>query len=530
MYDYIVVGAGSSGCVMAARLSENPLNNVLLLESGSNDNSLLINTPAGLAANVIFRNKNNWAYETVPQSGLNGRRGYQPRGKVLGGSSSINAMIYTRGHPKDYDDWEKLGNKGWGWKDVLPYFLKSQNQERGKSLLHGVGGPLNVMDLRTPNPVAEAFVNTAINQGYKHNDDFNGEDQEGVGFYQVTQKNGKRHSASRAYLDAARNRKNLTVLTKAHALEITFDGFRATGIRCQHEGTEKTFTVSQEVILSSGAFGSPQLLMLSGLGPAEELQKHGIRVRLNAPGVGQNLRDHVDYVFAYRSESKDTFGLSVGGVTRLLKEINRYRKHHDGMISSNIAEAGGFLKTTPSMERPDIQLHLVVGLLDDHGRKMHMGHGYSCHVCLLRPKSVGQLTLNSRNPLDAPAIDPAFFTHPDDIELMKTAYRQTEAILESDDLASLRGESLYSIDSSDDQTLEALLRQRSDTIYHPIGTCRMGSDREAVVDHELRVKGVEGLRVVDASIMPTLIGGNTNTPSIMIAEKAADMIVMYSHH
>ena len=430
VYDFIIVGAGSSGCVLAARLSENPDHKVLLLEAGGNDDSFLIQTPAGLAANVVVKNKNNWDYETIPQEGLNGRKGYQPRGKVLGGSSSINAMIYTRGHPDDYNEWAALGNQGWGWNDVLPYFLKAQHQERGKSDHHEVKGALNVADLRSPNPVAQAFVNAGVACGYKVNHDFNGADQEGVGFYQVTQKDGQRFSAAKAYLYDAAKRENLTIHTKAQVLEILIENKTANGVRCLSGGKEEIFYSKREVILSCGAFNSPHLLMLSGIGAKEELQKHGIKLKHDLPGVGQNLQDHVDYVFAYKSRSIDLFGISFYGVLRLFREFNLFRKQRKGMLTSNLAEAGGFLKTAPELSRPDVQLHFVVGIVDDHGRKMHFGHGFSCHVCLLKPVSKGSLTMDSNNPLQPPRIDPAFLKEPEDIELLKKAYKQLKEILE----------------------------------------------------------------------------------------------------
>ena len=525
VYDFIIVGAGSSGCVLAARLSENPNYKVLLLESGGSDDSFLIQTPAGLAANVIIKNKNNWDYETEPQKGLNGRRGYQPRGKVLGGSSSINAMIYTRGHPDDYNEWESLGNRGWGWSDVKPYFLKAEHQERGRNDFHSIDGALNVADLRSPNPVAQAFVDAGIACEYRENKDFNGADQEGVGFYQVTQKEGQRFSAAKAYLYNAAKRENLTVLTNAQVLEILIENKTAKGLRCSCDGKEKTFYASQEVILSAGAFNSPQLLMLSGVGPTEELQKHGITVKHNLPGVGLNLQDHIDYVFAYKSRSLDLFGISFSGVLRLIREFGVFRRHRKGMLTSNLAESGGFLKTHPDLTRPDVQIHFVVGIVDDHGRKVHFGHGFSCHVCLLKPVSKGRLTLASDDPLQPPRIDPAFLKEPEDVALLKKACRQIKAILESDELSPYRGEELYSVDINDDQALEDMIRNRADTVYHPIGTCKMGRDKMAVVDEQLRVHGIKQLRVVDASIMPTLPAGNTNAPCIMIGEKATDLIL-----
>ena len=525
VYNFIIVGAGSSGCVLAARLSENPNHKVLLLEAGGSDDSFLIQTPAGLAANVVIKNKNNWDYETEPQEGLNNRRGYQPRGRVLGGSSSINAMVYTRGHPEDYNEWESLGNRGWGWNDVESYFLMAEHQERGSDEFHGIGGALNVADLRSPNPVAKAFVDAGIACGYRENHDFNGIGQEGVGFYQVTQKDGQRFSAAKAYIHEAAKRENLTILTNAQVLKILLEDKTAKGVRCHCDGSEKEFYASQEVILSAGAFNSPQLLMLSGVGSAKELQKHGITVKHELPGVGQNLQDHIDYVFAYKSRSLELFGISLSGVLRLLREFGIFRKYRKGMLTSNLAESGGFLKTSQELSRPDIQIHFVVGIVDDHGRKMHFGHGFSCHVCLLKPVSKGRLTLASKDPFKSPRIDPAFLKEPEDMALLKKAFRQIKSILESDELSPYRGEELYSVNPDDDQALEQMIRNRADTVYHPIGTCKMGPDAMAVVDGQLRVRGINQLRIVDASIMPTLPAGNTNAPCIMIGEKAADYIL-----
>ncbi len=525
MYDYIIIGAGSSGCVLASRLSENPSNKVALLEAGSMDDSLFIHMPAGLIVNASRSTDANWSFLTTPQSGLNNREGYQPRGKVLGGSSSINAMVYIRGHKDDYDHWASLGNEGWSWNDVLPYFRRSENQERGEDDLHGVEGPLNVTDLRSPNRVSRAFIDSAIEQGYSENQDFNGHDQEGVGYYQVTQKNGERHSVAKGYLSELKDRKNLTIFTNTQVLEVLFDGNKTTGVRCRRNGREEIFKADREVILSGGAFNSPQLLMLSGIGPADELEKHGITIKSDLPGVGQNLQDHIDYTLAYKSSSRDLIGISIGGAIRITKGVFEYRKKRTGIMTSNLAEAGGFLKTAPELTKPDVQLHFVVGLVDDHGRKFHLGHGFSCHVCVLRPKSTGQLTLASSDPLQPPVIDPGFLTQDDDIKTLRKAYKQVRKILESDSLKAFRGKELYAIDVENEDELEAIIRQRADTVYHPVGTCRMGQDKLAVVDNELKVHGFEGLRVVDASIMPTLIGGNTNAPCVMIGEKAADMIL-----
>jgi choline dehydrogenase-like flavoprotein len=522
-FDYVVVGGGSAGCVVASRLSENPKVSVCLLEAGGSGNNWVVKAPIGIAIQVPSKT-NNWAFETVPQLGLNGRIGYQPRGKALGGSSAINAMVYIRGHRSDYDGWASLGNHGWGYDDVLPYFKKSENNDSIRDSYHGVGGPLNVTDLRTSNPFQDHFLEAARQLQIPLTDDFNGSDQLGLGVYQVTQKNGERWSAARAYIEPNLSRANLKVITGAQARKVTFAGKRATGVEFGRDGKIETIGAKREVILSSGAFQSPQLLMLSGIGHAPHLKRLGIEVVHHSPGVGQNLQDHIDFAFSYRSNSLDNFGVSFAGFRKLWREIGRYRREGAGMITSNIAECGGFLKTDPDLPVPDIQLHFSMGMADNHGRTRHLGHGFGCHVCLLRPKSRGSVTLNSADPMVTPSIDPRFYAHPDDLEVMTAGFKMTRRIMDAEPLAKWRTAEMYSENVRSDDDIRTILRNRSDTVYHPVGTTRMGADDGAVVDPYLRVVGVERLRVVDASIMPTLIGGNTNAPSIMIGEKGADMI------
>ena len=522
-FDYVVVGGGSAGCVVASRLSENPTTTVCLLEAGDAGDDWTVRVPAALALTVPTK-LHNWAFQPGPQAGLNGRRGYQPRGKALGGSSALNAMIYTRGQPWDYNHWAALGNPGWSYAEVLPYFKRSENNEDIHDAFHGQGGPLNVARLRTDNPVPRLFLEAARQCQLPLNDDFNGAEQEGIGLYQVTQKDGARVSAARAYIHPHRSRRNLTVVTRAAATRILLEGRRAVGVRyLRGKGTHEV-RARREVILSCGAFQSPQLLMLSGIGEAAHLRAFGIEVVHDLPAVGCNLQDHVDFLFAYSSDSTDLFGLSLRGAVRLFGEIRRYRREGRGMLTSNVAEAGGFLKTDPSLPLPDIQLHFVVGKAIDHGRKMGLGHGFSCHVCLLRPKSRGHVMLQSRDALAPPAIDPKFLDDPADLDGMVAAFRLARRILDAPALASLRKRDLLTRGIETDAQIRAVLRERCDTLYHPVGTCRMGPDDQAVVDPALRVRGIEALRVVDASIMPTLIGGNTNAPTIMIAEKAADLI------
>ena len=524
-FDYVIVGGGSAGCVLAARLTEDPRVTVALLEAGPVDKSVLIHCPAGLA--LLAKNgQANWGFETVPQKGLNGRRGYQPRGKVLGGSSSVNAMIYARGHRTDYDHWAELGNAGWSYDEVLPYFKRSEHNERGADAFHGAAGPLNVMDLRSPNRFAPVFVDAAGQAGFPKNRDFNGAEQEGVGLYQVTHKNGERFSAAKAYLTPNLARPNLKVITDAHATRVLMQATRASGVEFIQGTSKQQATARREVILSAGALQSPQLLMLSGIGPAAHLRELGIPVLLDAPGVGSNLHDHVDVVQVFDAPHlKDLFGLSPAGVVRAIRGIFEWRALRTGMLTTNFAEAGGFIRSSPHEPIPDLQLHFVIGKLVDHGRKTTFGHGYSCHVCLLRPKSRGTLRLASREARAAPLIDPNFLGERDDVERLVRGFRVMRNIMSQPALAGYKGRELEaSAHAHTDAQVEAFIRSRADTIYHPVGTWRMGPGANDVVDERLRVKGVQGLRVVDASIMPRVIGGNTNAPTMMIGEKAADML------
>ncbi|MEO8303145.1 MAG: choline dehydrogenase [Betaproteobacteria bacterium] len=522
-FDYVIVGAGSAGCVLAARLSEDPSVSVCLIEAGKRDTSPLIRMPLGIAV-LVPRRLHNWAFKTVPQAGLQGRRGYQPRGKTLGGSSSINAMVYIRGHRSDYDEWAALGNAGWSYDDVLPYFRRSENNERLAGVFHGQGGPLNVADPRSPSAFMEICVAAAVQQGLRRNADFNGAEQEGVGLYQLTQKNGERWSAASAFLTPNLGRPNLTVRTTARATRVVFEGTRAVGVEYRQGGATRIVRAGREVILSAGTFQSPQLLLLSGVGDGEALRGMGIPTVAHRPGVGQNLRDHVDFVIAYRSLRKDLIGFMPGDIVNALKSSLRYRRERRGIFTSNIAEAGGFVKSSSDLAAPDLQLHFCIGILESHGRKLHANRGFSSHVCALRPKSAGRVALQSPNPLAAPMIDPAFYAHPDDLDTMVKGFKISRGIMESPLLAPYRGRDLFTAGVHSDDEIRDVLRRRSDTIYHPVGTCRMGVDEGSVVDAQLRVRGVTGLRVVDASVMPTLIGGNTNAPTIMIGEKASDLI------
>ncbi|HEU5398718.1 MAG TPA: choline dehydrogenase [Gammaproteobacteria bacterium] len=520
-FDYVIVGGGSAGCVLAARLSEDPAVTVCLVEAGGKGDGWAVKLPLGIIATVPWPFI-NWGFRTVPQTELNLRCTYQPRGRVLGGSSAINAMIYTRGHPSDYDAWAAAGNPGWSYEDVLPYFKRAEANLTLRDRWHGNDGPLPVSELRTGNPLHAVFIEAARQVGYREAADFNGLDQEGVGVYQVTQKEGERWSAARAYLHPVMSRPNLKVMTRAWARRVRFHGARAIGVDVYHRGRIDLIPAKREVILAAGAFQSPQLLMLSGIGPGEELQRFGLPVVRHLPGVGRNLQDHLDYTLIHRAKSLGTLGGSPAGVWRLLKDLGRYRRERRGMFTSNIAEAGGFLKSDPALPAPDIQLHFCTAIVHNHGRTLkHLMHGYSLHACVLRPKSRGTVKLASADPMTEPLIDPKYLSVPEDMEVLVKGFRMARAILNAPAFGPYRRRELFTAGVESEQAIRAAIRQRAETIYHPAGTCRMGSDDGAVVDPELRVRGVEALRVVDASVMPTLIAGNTNAPTIMIAEKAA---------
>lgn len=525
-YDYIIVGGGAAGSVLAARLSQDPSRTVCLIEAGGTGRDIFIRAPMLVAAMVSGRPKiNNWALHTVPQPGLNGRRGFQPRGKALGGSTAINAMLYVRGVPADYDEWAGLGAEGWAWRDVLPYFLKAERNMRGPDGLHGADGPLQVADQNTPRAISHAFIDAAAGMQIPRRADFNGPEQQGAGLYQVMQyfdgpQRGERCSAAAAYLFPAMGRPNLTVITKALVNRVVLDGKRAVGVAVTVGGVEKLLKARAEVILAAGAFGSPQLLLLSGIGPEAELRGHGIAVVADLPGVGANLQDHLDYVISYTSKRTDLVGLNPRGLWDLGRAALRWRKDGTGAFASPAAEAGAFIKSQPGLDRPDLQLHFVVGIVDNHLRRIRTAHGFSCHVCVLRPESRGSVGLLSADPRQSARIDMGFLTAPGDLTTLQAGARLMDQLLLAPELAPWRHKRLYPV-AGTDAALEADIRARADTIYHPVGTCRMGTDPLAVVDPVGRVHGIAGLRVVDASVMPRLVGGNTTAPTVMIAEKIA---------
>ncbi len=527
-FDYIIIGAGSAGCVLANRLSADPAVKVLLLEAGPKDKSTLIHMPAGVGALLSKRTKFNWYYETEGQPHMAGRRMYWPRGKVLGGSSSMNGMIYIRGHARDYDMWRQLGMEGWGFADVLPYFRRSEANENGGDAFHGGEGPLRISNAKSNHPIFRTLIEAGREAGHATTRDFNGFQQEGVGPYQLTIHNGQRWSAARGYLTPVLSRPNLTVEVEALTTRIIIEGGRATGVEyVQGKKREaKTALAGREVILSGGAVNSPQTLLLSGIGPADYLKKFGIDVKSDLPGVGQNLQDHLDVIIQYESTKPITLYSQVASPWNQIKTGIKYMMSHAGAGAQNGLESGGFLKSRPELEVPDLQLHFVNALMTDHGRKKADRHGFSLHVCQLRPASKGFIALKNTDPFMPPLIQPNYLAVESDREALRQGVKIARRIFAQPSFDFCRGpECAPGAHIQSDAEIDAWISRSAETIYHPVGTAKMGNDAMAVVDGQLRVRGIEGLRVVDASVMPTLVGGNTNAPTIMIAEKASDMIL-----
>ena len=524
-FDYIVVGAGSAGCVVANRLTASGRHRVLLLEAGGEDRNLWIHVPIGYAK-LFTDARHNWLYSSEPEPELHGRSIIQPRGKVMGGTSSINGLLYIRGQAEDFDHWRQLGNTGWSFDDVLPYFRRAEDQQRGADELHGTGGPLSVSDVSEPHPLCDAFIAACEQAGFPRTDDFNGRSQEGAGYFQLTTRNGRRWSTARGYLKSARRRPNLTVISNALTTRVLFEGRRAVGVEYHHGGTTHVARAGGEVILSGGAFNSPQLLQLSGVGPAALLTQHGIAVVADMPGVGADLQDHYQMRFTYRCTERNTINDMMNSVTGRIAAGLRYALFRKGFLTVGAGYAGGFFKTDPRLATPDVQLHFILFSAEAVGQKLHPFPGFLASVCQLRPESRGTVRIKSADPAQAPAIQPRYLSASVDRDVTVRGMHLLRRVMGQPALARYIDEEMMpGAACAGDADLLEFARQKGTTVFHPTSTCRMGPDSTAVVDERLRVRGLGALRVVDASIMPTLVSGNTNAPAVMIGEKGADMIL-----
>jgi len=530
MYDYIIIGAGSAGCVLANRLSADPKNKVLLLEAGPKDTNMWIHVPVGYARTLVDP-KVNWLFPTEPDPGSNDRVHVWPRGKVLGGSSSINGLLYIRGQATDYDGWRQMGNEGWGWDDCLPYFIRSEGNETFKGELHGADGPLNISDPTEPNPVSDAMIEAGVEAGIPRKPDVNEGDQEGIGYYQLTVKNGLRMSAAKAYLKPAMERPNLRVETEALVHKIIFEGKRAVGVSYEQNGELLEARAGKEVLLSGGAVNSPQILEVSGIGKAEHLKDRGIEVISDLPGVGENLQDHYVISVQHKITEPVTVNDQAQGLA-FLKEVAKYIFQRKGLLTLSAAHIQAFVKTRPELASPDVQFHILPATMDlekfktQQVMELNKFPGLTTAPCQLRPESKGSIHIKSSDPREYPAIRPNYLSDPLDQETAIAGLKWARKIVSQPAMHKYLGEEIMpGPDFNSDEELLAFAREAGSTIYHPVGTCKMGNDDMAVVDSQLRVKGVEGLRVIDASIMPRLISGNTNAPTIMIAEKIADLLL-----